>query len=206
MTQAAITPFYQWDARTGRYRDTRTGRYVARETVRVAIDQFISKGDERIQKISRDLVEGRSSLATWQTQMALEIKHLHIASAAAAVGGWDRLTSADFGRVGQLLKVQYAYLQRFALQIQVGQVPLNGGLITRAGMYADAARGTYEDERRVLMRDRLGMTEERRELGRADHCDDCLAEAGKGWQPIGTLRRIGDSACKVSCKCSFNYR
>ena len=134
MTQAAITPTYEWDPRIGRYRDKRNGRLVPRQTVRDAIDQFIAKGDERIQKISRDLVEGRSSLATWQTQMMLEIRHLHLANAAAAVGGWDELTSADFGRVGQLLKVQYAYLQRFALQIQTGQQQINGGLITRAGM------------------------------------------------------------------------
>lgn len=206
MTQAAITPTYEWDPRIGRYRDKRNGRLVPRQTVRDAIDQFIAKGDERIQKISRDLVEGRSSLATWQTQMMLEIRHLHLANAAAAVGGWDQLTSADFGRVGQLLKVQYAYLQRFALQIQTGQQQINGGLITRAGMYADAARGTYEDELRALSRDRLGMTQERRVLGRADHCDDCLTAAAKDWQPIGTLPRIGDSACKVSCRCSFEYR
>lgn len=51
-----------------------------------------------------------------------------------------------------------------------------------------------------------GYVEERSVLGIADHCDGCLAEAGKGWRPIGTLLPIGGRDCKARCRCHFEYR
>jgi hypothetical protein len=60
------------------------------------------------------------------------------------------------------------------------------------------------------------MEEELRVLGEADHCsteDDpdgdregCLELAALGWQPIGTLPKIGESVCIVNCHCRFAYR
>ena len=73
-------------------------------------------------------------------------------------------------------------------------------------MYGQAPRGTFEEMRRRYERTSNGMTLERRILGAADHCDDCLEAAALGWQPIGTLPAIGDSRCMTNCHCEFDYR
>jgi hypothetical protein len=52
----------------------------------------------------------------------------------------------------------------------------------------------------------FGGQQERRFLHAAEHCPDCVDVAGRGWVPIGTLPRIGDSQCRTRCRCTFSYR
>jgi ferredoxin len=137
--------------------------------------------------------------------MAREIKSAHLASAALAKGGFAQMAPADYGRVGARLKEQYRFLNRFASQIESGQQGLNGQLPIRSEMYIQAARATYHATERREMEQR-GVEEERSILGAADHCPDCLQEADKDWQLIGTLIPIGDRICLTRCACVFDYR
>ncbi len=77
----------------------------------------------------------------------------------------------------------------------------------RVGMYVNSAREGYEraHERNAKA---LGMTEEKWELGEAEHCDDCVAYAAQGWQPIGTFPNPGDGStqCLTNCKCHVIYQ
>lgn len=203
---AGITPQFSWSENSGRYRSAETGRYVTFEEVRKAIEVVGRRAQGSIQAMSESLRAGNLSLADWQSGMAREIKLLHLSNAAAARGGWAQMTKSDFGAVGAQLKKQYQYLNRFAAQIQSGQQALDGRLIVRANLYAQAGRGTFEDMRRRTAEQLNDMDQERRILGVADHCQDCLDEAARGWQAIGTLRRIGDSVCKTNCHCHFVYR
>lgn len=200
-----LTPEYGWNSDAQRYINLSTGQFVSAAQVRTALDQAILSAKDGLRDVSQALLDGQISLADWQTQMAQQIKLIHCASASAAAGGWAQMTPADWGRVGQQLRQQYAYLQRFALQIESGAQALNGSLITRALMYGEAGRGTYEDFRRAEAQ-RRGMTHERRRLGAAEHCEDCVRYAGWGWRPIGTLPRIGQSRCRTNCKCAFEFR
>ena len=58
----------------------------------------------------------------------------------------------------------------------------------------------------------FGAVEERRVLERAEHCESdeelegCIELSEKGWQPIGTLPRLGVSPCRSNCRCRFDYR
>ena len=200
-----LTPEYGWNSDAQRYIDLRTGQFVSRAQVRTALDQAIVSAKDGMRDIAQDLVDGNISLADWQTRMAQQIKLIHLASGAAAVGGWAQLTPSDYGRIGAALRQQYAYLQRFALQIENGLVPLDGRLIVRSLLYGEAGRGTFEDFARAAAQ-RAGMTHERRVLGAAEHCKDCVKYAGWGWKPIGTLPRIGNSQCVTNCHCTFEFR
>ena len=76
--------------------------------------------------------------------MMPEIKMSHLANAAAAKGGWDQMSQADYGRAGQAIRAQYDYLNKFAQQVADGTQKLDGTLTRRAQMYAEAGRDTYE--------------------------------------------------------------
>ena len=98
----------------------------------------------------------------------------------------------------------------------------NGILLVRSDLYASAARGTYEDTGTYVNQVYGGRTQERRALGDAEHChtvrtraeavmaqpglEGCVELAAKGWQPIGSLPKIGQSPCRSNCKCTKIYR
>ncbi len=137
--------------------------------------------------------------------MREEIKDMHRTGATIARGGHKQMTQADWGWTGPQVRKQYEYLDNFANDIVSGKQPLDGRMIQRSKLYGQAARGTHEDMKR-RMSAQSGFDEERRMLGAADHCDDCLEATGRGWQKIGTLPRIGDSQCTTNCHCRFVFR
>ncbi len=156
-------------------------------------------------EVSARLAVGRLSLAEWEREMRRQIRDAHATAHAMARGGWKRMTPSDWGRVGAAVREQYKYLSAFAAGIETGAVPRTKALAARARLYAEAARRSHFETERWLMANR-GYVEERSVLGIADHCDGCLAEAGKGWRPIGTLLPIGGRDCKARCRCWFEYR
>ena len=102
------------------------------------------------------------------------------------------------------------YLDRFTNDLREkakrGE-PMSPKDIRRAGMYADSARSTAEQSLRSFISEEFGdLSEESRELGVAEHCDGCVEEAAKGWQPIGTLKPIGSLECGNHCHCKFVFR
>lgn len=194
---------YAWNG--SRYYNLDTGQFVSFAEVRNALDEVADIAALRMNALSQQLIDGSISLADWQTGMMEQIKISHTAATAAANGGWVQVSPSDWGTAGAEIKAQYQYLQNFANQIASGEQPLDGRLLVRSDMYADAARGTFEEIRFKSMVAE-GMEEEIRDLeSGADHCDGCLEQAGH-WEPIGTLDRIGDEECGVRCKCNFRYR
>lgn len=172
--------------------------------VRTALDRFIESAGTRLQALTINLQAGQIGVAEWEAAFAVTLKRMACASAALAKGGWAQMTPADWGRVGWEVRRQYEFLHQFALDIGTGVQPLDGRLNVRANLYAQAARGIYEEVRRAIMRE-AGATRERRVLGISESCPDCIEYARRGWQPIGTLPRIGDSACRTNCHCTFEW-
>lgn len=197
-------PEYRWSPGAGRYRDQR-GRFVRETTVRSWVDTVSDTASDRMIGITRRLQSNQIDLAEWQRSMMQEIKDSHLATGLAAKGGRPQASPSDYGFLGSEIKKQYTYLNRWKEELRDGTAPLDGRVLTRAKLYGQAARGTHEDVRRREMRGRE-QNQERRVLHPADHCSTCLSEAGRGWQPLGTLRRIGDSECRSQCRCTFNYR
>lgn len=195
---------YRWERNTRRYRGS-DGRFVSVADVRGRIDDAIQASARRMGELSGRLQARSITVAEWQRGMRDAVRDMHLCSAAAARGGWHQMSMADYGRVGGRLRQQYVYLNRFARQLQTGEQPMDGRFATRAGMYAQAARGTYEETRREGEQ-AAGMREERRVLHAFESCPDCMAYASSGWAPIGTLPAIGDSVCLTNCLCTFEYR
>ena len=204
-TRSALTPAFLWNEKSQRYVNAVTKRFVARTQVRQALDIALDRSRNEVARLSRELVNGRLSLADWQVQVARELKSMHLASAALAKGGWAQMTQSDFGKVGATCKREYQYLATFAAQVKSGEQRLDGSLVARANLYAQAPRGTYHaiEERGMQAQ---GKTEYRNILGPADHCEGCLAETAKGWVLIGELTPIGQRLCLSNCRCGITYR
>ena len=91
----------------------------------------------------------------------------------------------------------YEFLDNFARQIADGTQRLDGTFLRRVALYNNAGRETYHLFERNAMRN-SGYDEERRVLGQADHCDECVSESAAGWRPIGQMIPIGQRICKTN--------
>jgi hypothetical protein len=196
---------YSYDPRSMRYRNNNTGRYVTTTEVRAAVDQVIDAQESNFTSAASQLILGQITLADFQRQTAANIKTLHLATGLAANGGVNNAGPDDLAHIEDLINRQYEFLRNMGNDIETGKQPMDGRLLARVRLYAHAARGTYEDVARRLARVG-GALQEKRMLGVADHCIGCLEEYGKGWQPIGTLRDIGDTPCRTLCHCHFVFK
>lgn len=194
---------FGWNPRAGQYVRP-NGQFVPRAEVRRAIDTSIRAEEAVARSLADDLRTGRITLETWRTEMREMIKAVHVYSAAAAKGGWAQMTPADYGRVGQIVRGEYGFLEAFARKIATGKMPLDGRIQGYALQYALAGRDTYHMTERATMT-AAGFRFELNVLHPADHCEMCLDETARGRVPIGSLIPIGRRTCRRFCKCSLSY-
>jgi hypothetical protein len=202
-TVQQVRDAFSYDPETMRYRRTSTGRFVKADAVRRATRRVVDYSAKRIRRLGKQFAKGEIGLQEFETQMRGTVKDLHLAATAAAKGGFGSMTSRDYGLVGARLRFHYERLDVFARLIEDARLSV-GQIKARAGLYANAGVGVYENARREAAQG--VMTEERRVLGVAEHCGVCVEQAGQGWQPLNTLRRLGDSPCRANCKCRFKFR
>lgn len=213
---AVISSPFAWDASSRRYIDVRTRRYVPSIEIRnQALEPFIRASKETLRSLGTGLQSG-GALADWERAAIEEVKLSQVATSLAVNGGTGSGTEEDNDHTAEIILLLLLLLHGFAGEIRKKVFPLNGRLLIRSDLYAYSARSTFEEKRRFGMASYFGATEERRVLGRADHCTDdddpsgelsgCVELQDLGWKPIGTLPRLGDSPCRTNCKCRFIYR
>lgn len=200
-----LTPDYLWNEAAAQYVNAKTGRFVSRQVIRDQLDLVMDASSQAMKTISESLRNGDISLAEWQTEMMQQIKTTHLAAGAMQRGGWQQMTQADFGRVGRVVRNEYGFLRNFAEQIASGEQKLDGTLGRRATQYGQAGRETYYQFWDNKL-DGRGFDEERSILNPADHCSQCVEEAGKGFQPIGEMVPIGQRICRANDRCDKEYR
>ena len=192
-----------FNAVAGRFADER-GRFVSEARVRQAVDQIADTASARLTAASTRLLAGELSLASWQVESMATVKSAHLATSTIANGGAARMGFSEYGRVGNHLRGEYAYMRDMAAQIADGRQPLNGSLTARAAQYGQGVRVTYERERGRGQAAR-GYTSERNRLSSSEHCSQCREQTARGWQPIGTLVPVGRRLCRGNCRCSVEY-
>lgn len=195
---------FTYDPRTRRYRAT-SGRFISAKEVRQAVDVIIDKEATNFRGIAQQLIDGTINLAEFQIQMQANVKRLNVAMALAANGGINNTSPGDLGYIAGLVKEQYKFLRGMAKEIKTGKQPLDGTLLSRVALYAQASRGVHEKVR-VRGAKFSGLTQSRSVLAPADHCSQCLSEAKRGWVPIGENIPIGQRICGPNCHCTLEYR
>lgn len=199
---------WRWEAKLRRYREATTGRFIGAKGMLELRDQFIEAQKARTAELAAQLTGGEINSAEWLQQMRQVIKESYIDQYIMANGGRAKLTQADYGRIGAMVKEQYKFLQGFERDLLAGKVK-GGQIAVRAGMYVDSSKQAFERGRAQS----LGMPQlpqypgdgatvcrtsckchwrivERDagwdcfwELGASEHCPDCLRNAGI-WNPL----------------------
>jgi hypothetical protein len=195
---------WSYDQKSGRYRDER-GRFLSKASVAKLVDARIDRLDVNLRRYTRMLSNGSITLEQWQGSVREAIKSAHIQAAIIGYGGKEKMGSAEFGRIGQRLRLEYAYLQGFVRDLLDGRVSAPMAL-ARIGLYAQSVRGSYWQGSEMREQQR-GFSLMRRKLDvQAQHCQDCMDYAARGIVPIGSLPLPGQRcACRARCRCSIEY-
>lgn len=168
-----------------------------------ARNQNVTANLPGITELAQKLTTGKMSLQTWVVNMRTQVKDAYLQQYMLGRGGKNLMYPADYGRVGALLKQQYAYLDNFAREIALGKLT-PAQIEARAKLYIESSTQAYERARaaaRKLVlpvypgdgqsrcRVRCKCTWVIREdadawycswqLGVAEHCEDCLYFAAR---------------------------
>jgi hypothetical protein len=202
--EARFDAQWSFDPRTGRYRNEQ-GRFLSQKAVEALVDGKIAAMERSVRRYTKMLAEGSITLDQWQGSMREAIKAAHIQAAIVGHGGRTGMSSSDYGRVGQRLRQEYAYLQNFALDMleQRMSAPM---AMARASLYAQSVRGSFW-EGGAIRQEKQGFSLMKRLLdAQAQHCEDCLAYASRGIVPIGSVPLPGQRcACRARCRCGVQY-
>lgn len=195
---------WSYDRNSGRYRDEK-GRFLSQASVEKLVDVRIEKLETSLKRFTRMLDAGSITLDQWEGSVREAIKAAHIQAAIVGYGGKDNMGSGEYGRIGQRLRSEYAYLQGFALDLLERRV--SGPMaVARIGLYAQSVRGSYW-QGTELRKQQQGYGLMRRILDpQAKHCQDCLDHAARGIAPIGSLPLPGQRCeCRARCRCRVEY-
>ena len=202
--EARFDAQWSYDQSSGRYRDER-GRFLSEKSVQALVDGRIDKLDAQLRRFTRMLADGSITLDQWQGSVREAIKAAHLQAAIIGHGGRDGMDSAEYGRIGQRLRSEYAFLQGFARDLldQRISTPLS---LARIGLYAQSVRGSFW-EGASIRKEQQGFSLMRRILDpMAQHCSDCVGFAARGIVPIGSVPLPGQRcACRARCRCSVRY-
>lgn len=196
---------YTFDPRALRYRNAFTGRFIPVGQALQSLENDLARMGRLTDALADDYRSGRIALAEWRVQMQVLVKHIQLGAVTLAKGGRQRMAPADYGRVGQMVAEQYRHLDAWTQDLASGQAPTDGRMTQRARLYATAGRPAYVAVRAAEVRDN-GFDQERSILHPADHCDQCEAEAARGFVPMGELVPIGGRECGVNDRCSWEAR
>lgn len=195
---------WSYDRKTGRFRDEK-GRFLSEKSVQSLVDGRIDKLDRQLRQFTRMLADGAITLDQWQGSVREAIKAAHLQAAIIGHGGRSGMGAAEYGRIGQRLRQEYAYLQGFALDL-LEQRSSPAMALARISLYAESVRGSFW-EGASIRKEQQGYGLMQRVLDpTAQHCSDCVAYSSRGIVPIGSVPLPGQRcACRARCRCSVRY-
>lgn len=195
-----------FDPRTGTY--TLDGATYTTVDVTRMLEAYIARQEQAFQAAVDRYLRGEMSRSELESTMRTTIKDTHIVEYVLAHGGRTSMSLADWGRLGQIIRGQYSYLNGFLDALNSMSA---AQALARAALYAHSARSSYwrglaqvnsislpaypgDGTTRCKMNCRCrwhleySATEIRAywQLGAAEHCPDCVARAAE-WNPIVVL-------------------
>jgi hypothetical protein len=178
---------------------------MSEKAISALVDGRIDKLTQVLRRYTRMLIDGNITLDQWQGSIREALKTAHVQATVLGYGGKDRLGATEYGRIGQRLRSEYAYLQQFVRDLLDKRVSAPMAL-ARIGLYGESVRASYW-QGTELRQQRQGYSLMRRILdSQAQHCVDCLHYAAQGMVPIGTLPLPGNRCeCGARCRCTVRY-
>lgn len=135
---------------------------------------------------------------------AAELRRGWVTAAAFGRGGFEALTASDLGQISELMRREFGFFADTFEAWRRGEIS-EAEMRRRLDMYANHLQTPYWEGNRGAAAE-MGRSRERRRLGIAEHCGDCVRYESLGWQPLGTLPAPGEgSQCLSNCKCRLEF-
>lgn len=208
---------YSFDPTIGRYRDLTTGRLVKKSFVISKAELSIEYSKNTVREIAKALADGVIDPFEWRQIMRQQIKDEYIRQALLGAGGRDNMNPTRWGSVGGSIADQYKYLEKFYIDIVLGDLS-EGQIAARSLMYINSAVEAYNRQAGITA-GLLGFDEVRWVLdaGTDNHCQTCLDRAALGWVPVmadggfpagagSAFPGDGSTICLTNDRCRLEYR
>ncbi len=161
-----------WDSKVGRYR-RKNGRFISRSSVLAILDQYLSS-TEPLFGLVDDYIAGSITGAFLIKQIKDEVRDAAIIAYMVGRGGRGQMTQSDWGRVGNVIKDQYKFLDRLLKELPNLS---SGQLKFRLSMYLNSTREAFERANEVAQ--------------------------GISPGSLPAYPGSGDTICLTNCKCSW---
>ncbi len=130
-----------------------------------------------------------------------------VLASALLVFGPGEPTKGEVRLIEQSQQRQLSYLQEFKQKTLNPELEIGEWFPGQAELYGASVWGEGNGMLRDAAKASGIMVDEMREhIGFDEPCATCVEQVDEEWQPIGTLRSIGDSECLMNCHCRFVYR
>lgn len=213
----AISDQFTFDPKTGRYRyrsgTAGAGQFAPRTAILALTQSTILSERKNLLEVGLKLADGKITLRQFQSEAAEVVRRLHVANAVLGRGGIDKMTDRDWLEVARTLKTQYYAgsdpetgrkfgLKHLAEDIKAGKLSA-GQLQARLSMYALASKQSYWRAFKKTEAE-SGREYAIRQLGKAEHCAECIQFASLPPQPMDSIVLPGQQcSCRANCQCSI---
>lgn len=172
-----------------------------------AIEELQAQTKGELAQVFDNYARGRIEERDFRTQAQSIIRRGALAAAIVGVGGVGELTQNILTAVQRQVSRQFNLLDGFINEMSTRELTQRDR--ARTLQYGNFLHSVAVNAKRQMTLDNADdeELEERRVLGAAEHCEDCIALASEGWVPAGTLPPIGvDTRCGDSCRCTIETR
>lgn len=134
---------WTFDPTTRTYRDTDSGQTLREPQLRPIVRAFLDSALIRTREVTGELANSLVTIQEWEVEMRRIVKETYGAAYVLSRGGRDIMTQRDWGRLGQLSRRQYQYLNSYAADIASAGLTRDRAL-SRSELYIASARQAYQ--------------------------------------------------------------
>lgn len=138
-----MKPLWIFDKKSRAYRNLTTGQYIGQKGMIALRDSYTDKMMDIVGGYAGDLVSQKVTEQEWMLAMRQTIKSTFADQYVLGRGGRKMMTQRDWGRVGQMVKVQYQYLQKFYHDVMTKDLT-EAQIAVRAALYIESSTQAFE--------------------------------------------------------------
>lgn len=203
-------PPYDFDTQKRSYRDE-SGEYVSRRETREKIDKLTEFIKREAGRIAKRFDEGKINAAQFNVEMRELLKAGHIIASSVGRGGLERMTLADWGKVGNKIKWQYSFLDKMTRKLSNGAI---ANTASRAKSYASAIYVSYAESYLQTNKEFIESGGDNNPNGEIlcrlvtnskEGCPECAADEALDWIPVSEQGEIGTRQCGDFCLCDIEF-
>lgn len=182
----------------------REGRWVSRASARRELDKLTERFKRDAVRIGERYARG-GSLIEFEAAMRDLLKSAHVVASSVGRGGLVRMNQSDWGKVGNRLKREYGYLSKFVRRLEKGKIP-KAITPNRAKRYANSVIMSYhETVHKEATKDSVSEIKVRLVQNSKEGCEECAADAARGWVNVEDMDELGTRICGNFCLCDLEF-